>query len=106
MNYIGTIEDDKLTTQEQLVIYGAGKVGRHVLEILSERGLREKVACFCDNSPKLRGAEIDGIRVYCAEEACGRYPEGTYLVASVCVRRMVESLLQYGIEDIHIIRES
>lgn len=108
MNYIGTIENDReLMNKKQIIIYGGGKVGRHALEVLCERGLRDNVACFCDNNPKLWGKTVEGVCVFPLEEACcSKYPQGTYLVASMCVRQMVEALLQYGIEDIHIIRES
>lgn len=108
VNYIGTIENDRgLIDQEQIIIYGGGKVGRHALEVLCERGLRNNVVCFCDNDPRLFGKKVEGICVFPVEDVCRyKYPKGTYLVASMCVRQMVESLMQYGIEDIHIIRES
>ena len=39
MNYIGTIEqDDELEQEDQLIIYGAGKVSRHTLEVLQKAG--------------------------------------------------------------------
>ncbi len=107
MNYIGTIEQDKKLEQEsQIIIYGAGKVGRHTLEVLEKTGQKEKVMCFCDNSKSMAGKSIEGIPVYDVAKSCTAYPCGAYLVASMFVRQMVESLLQYGIEKIHIIRES
>ena len=39
MEYIGTIEHDHgLENEEQIIIYGAGKVGRHTLEIFRRAG--------------------------------------------------------------------
>lgn len=107
VNYIGTIEGDRgLGEAKQIVIYGAGKVGRESWKSLKERGLQERVACFCDNNEGVQGKELQGLPVLSLPEACRRYPQGTYLVASLCVRQMLESLLIYGIEEIHIIRES
>lgn len=108
LNYIGTIENDRrIIDAKQIIIYGGGKVGRHALEVLCERGVRDRVVCFCDNNPNLLGKEVEGIPVFSVSDVCcSKYPQGTYLVASMCVRQMVESLMQYGIEDIHIIRES
>ncbi len=107
MKYIGTIEGDKgLEKEVQIIIYGAGKVGRHTLEVLEKAGMRKKIVCFCDNGKGMQGKMIEGIPVRKIDEACTLYPQGAWLVASMFVRQMVESLLQYGIEKIHIIRES
>lgn len=107
MDYIGTIEKDhKLESADQIVIYGAGKVGRYTLKVLQKAGRREQIVCFCDNSKDMEGRTIEEIPVQNVKETCVLYPQGTYLVASMFVRQMVESLLQYGIEKIHIIRES
>lgn len=107
MDYIGTIEkDSRLERTDQIIIYGAGKVGRHVLEILKKTGQREQIVCFCDNGKDMEGKTIEGIPIQNVRETCALHPQGTYLVASMFVRQMVESLLQYGIERIHIIRES
>ena len=107
MDYIGTIEQDReLEREEQIIIYGAGKVGRHALEALGKAGWREKVVCFCDSNRDMCGKDVEGIPVLGVKEACARYPQGVCLVASMCVRQMVESLLRHGMERIHIIRES
>lgn len=109
MEYIGTVECDYgLEKEEQIIIYGAGKVGRHALEVLKRAGWQNKVACFCDSNKDMAGKAIDGVAIRGIEEAYAMYPTGTYLVASMCVRQMVETLLRYGIENekIHIIRES
>lgn len=107
MEYIGTIECDLgLEQVEQIIIYGAGKVGRHTLEVLQKEGLGNKVMCFCESGSVQTGRTVDGVIVCAVEEACAMYPQGTYLVASMCVRQMVETLMQYGIEKLHIIRES
>ncbi len=107
MDYIGTIEQDKgLGQEKQIIIYGAGKVGRHTLEVLEKTDQKEKIVCFCDNDKSMEEKYIEGIPVYGVEKVCTVYPYGTYLIASMFVRQMVESLLQYGIEKIHIIRET
>ena len=107
MEYIGTIEHDYgLEKEDQIIIYGAGKVGKHTLEVLQKAGRKAKVMCFCDGNRDMAGTEIDGVVVRTVEESCVMYPMAAFLVASMCVRQMVESLLQHGIEKIHIIRES
>ncbi len=107
MKYIGTIErDNELKGASQIVIYGAGKVGKEVLGFLKENGWLGRVSCFCDNDNRMWGSSVEGVLVISLLEATGRYPQGTYLIASLCVRQMLESLLGYGIEDIHVIRES
>ena len=107
MESIGTIEHDHgLENEEQIIIYGAGKVGRHTLEVFRRAGWEKKVMCFCDGNKDMDGKFIDGVIVRSVEASCTMYPAGTYLVASMCVRQMVETLLRYGIEKIHIIRES
>lgn len=107
MDYIGVIENDLgLEKEEQIIIYGAGKVGRHTLEVLEKSGLKGNVVCFCDNSRDMWGKSINGVTVYHIAEACAMYPQGIYLISSMYVRQMAESLLQYGINKIHIIRES
>lgn len=106
MRYIGTVQNDsKLEDAEQIVIYGAGKVGKEVWEFLKSRNLQKQVVCFCDNAPLMQGETLEGLPVLSLSAACSQYPGGTYLIASLCVRQMLESLLQYGIEEIHIIRE-
>ncbi len=106
-NYIGRIEEDqRLKDSNEIIIYGAGKVGRHVLEYLKKNGMEKKITCFCDNNSGMQGTDVQGIPVLPLGKATRDCQEGTYLVASMCVRQMVESLLQYGIEDVHIIRES
>lgn len=107
MEYIGTIEHDfGLAEEEQIILYGAGKVGRHTLDVLRKTGLGNQVMCFCESGSVQMGRTVDGVIVRAVEETCAMYPKATYLVASMCVRQMVETLMQYGIEKLHIIRES
>lgn len=107
MEYIGVIEQDFLLEKtEQIIIYGAGKVGKHTMHYLKEHGMGGKILCFIDNNPDMKGTYIEGIPVFDISQAVAEYPQGTYLVASMAVRQMAESLLQRGIEQIHIIRES
>lgn len=107
IEYIGVIEkDDKIADADQIVIYGAGKVGRHTLEILDKEGFSEKVCAIIDNNPTLVGKNINGIEICTVDTATRRYSEAIYLVASMSVQQMVESLLGNRISHIHIIRES
>lgn len=107
MEYIGVIEKDFfLENTEQIIIYGAGKVGKQTMRYLKDNGMGGKIQCFIDNNSKVWGQLIEDIPVVGISQAVAEYPQGTFLVASMAVRQMVESLLMFGIEQIHIIREN
>lgn len=107
MEYIGVIEKDFILKEaEYIIIYGAGNVGKQVMHYLKDNGMGDKIRCFIDNNLKMQGIDIESIPVVSISEAIDSYPQGIYLVASMSVRQMVESLLQLGAERIHIIREN
>ena len=106
MDYIGVVEKDlALKNAEHIIIYGAGNVGKQTMHYLKDNGMGEKIRCFIDNNSNIWGTYIEDIAVMGISEAIYRYPKGIYLVASMSVRQMVESLLWSGAEHIHIIRE-
>lgn len=59
------------------IIYGAGAQGRITLDILRARG--EEASAFIDDSPRLVGQSIDGVRVISHEAA--RRPDTKIIVA-------------------------
>ena len=107
MDYIGTIEqDEKIFCEKEIIIYGAGKVGKHWCELLNYKGCNDSVKGFCDSNAKIVGQKLFDKTIYSIEEVVKIYPDAVYLVASMCVRQMTETLKSFGIDKIHIIRES
>lgn len=107
MDYIGTIEQDKkILDEKEIIIYGAGKVGKHCCEVLSLKGRADSVKGFCDGNAAIVGGILMDKNIYSVEEAVRLHPNAVYLVASMCVRQMTEKLMACGINKIHIIRES
>lgn len=107
MEYIGVIEDDaKILSEKQVIIFGAGKVGKHCYEVFERKGCTDIVAGFCDNNNGIVGQQLFEKNIFNVDKAVKEYPDAYYLVASICVRQMVVKLKEYGIEKIHIIRES
>lgn len=105
MEYIGKIEDDdKLFHENQIVIYGAGKIGKKLVKVLEEKGYRKKIVAFCDGNQQIWNKMENGILVISLEEAVRRYPEAAYLIGSCCVRQMAEALAEAGISKIHVTR--
>lgn len=105
IEFIGNIREDiKLEQEAQLVIFGCGKTGKEVFEVLRERGLSSKVAAFCDSNPALCGKQLDGVKIISVEEAAVHYKDAAYLAAGCCVRAMVEALQSCGVKKIHITR--
>lgn len=105
MEFIGKIEDDnKLLTEEQIIIYGAGTIGKRLVKVLDEKGYRKKIAAFCDSDRQKWGKKEEGIQVISLEEAAEKYPDAAYLVGSCCVRQIAETLIEAGINKIHITR--
>lgn len=105
MEFIGKIEDDdKLLQEDQIVIYGAGNIGKKLVIVLEKKGYRKKIVAFCDGNQQIWGKEENGILVISLEEAVRRYPEAAYLIGSCCVRQMAEALIEAGISKIHITR--
>lgn len=106
MEYIGWLEDDnKLIDEDAVVIYGAGKYGKRAYSVMKEKGWENKIKAFCVSEESAAGGEIEGIRVVPVKIAAEKYKGACYLIASVAVREMIESLKVVGItENIHIVK--
>lgn len=105
MDFIGRLEEDNgITGEEQIVIYGAGTIGKRAYAILKQKGLADGVRAFCDGNSDVIRSNIEGKEVMSLTDVCRKYPTAVYLVASCCVRQMVENLRSQGIQKIHIIR--
>ena len=105
MDFIGRLEEDTtIAEEEQIVIYGTGTIGKRAYAILKQKGLADKVSAFCDGNPAVISLTIEGKEIMSLDDAFFKYPKAAYLVASCCVRQMVENLQSQGIKKIHIIR--
>ena len=61
MDFIGSLVDDNaLTNEEYIVIYGAGTIGKRAYAILKRKGLAGKMRAFCDGNPDVIGSTIGG----------------------------------------------
>ena len=105
MDFIGKIEDDeKIKSEREIVIYGTGKMGKKLFEILQVNKQENHVKAYCDSNKEKWGTSVNGKEVLSLVEASKLYPDAAYLVGSCCVRQMVEELQKYNIQKIHIAR--
>ena len=56
MSYVGNLkyDEDILKTDRDIVIYGAGKRGKQVLDYLERNNCKNRVVAFCDKSKELQ----------------------------------------------------
>lgn len=105
MKFIGRVQDDiLLQTEDEIVIYGCGRTGKQVYAELKERGLASKVLAFCDENPNLRGKKIEGIPIVSVTDASQKYKGAAYLIASCCIKDMINILQKNNVDNIHITR--
>lgn len=93
-----------LCQAEQIVLYGAGKIGRMLLRYLEYKGLLQKVRCLAVTDASGVYTEIEGIPVRCIEEV--QCHPGTLLLISA--RRdyqesMYDKAVQVGFDWIEMI---
>ena len=78
----------------QLVLFGAGPLGKSTLEGLRLAGVEPLV--FADNNPRLWGKNIDGLNVMSPDEATSRYRDSACFVVTIyngsVVRRQLTKL--------------
>ena len=73
--------DDAVAGRRQIVIFGAGNLGRSVLRGLSGTDL-EPVA-FADNNPRTWGTTADGLPVLSPQDAANRHSQDAAFVVAV-----------------------
>lgn len=72
--------DELAEGRRRIVIFGAGRLGRKILQGLSDSGL-EPVA-FTDNNPRLWGKVADGLPVFSPQDAAENFSQdATFVVA-------------------------
>jgi FkbM family methyltransferase len=64
-----------------VVLFGAGRLGQHVLPRLRGTGVR--VLAFADNNPRLWGKEVEGVEVLEPREAVRRFAGSAVFVVTV-----------------------
>lgn len=66
----------------EVVVFGAGAVGRFVQALLENRECG-RVAAFCDNDVALQGEVVQGTCVYSPIEAVEKYPKAVFLITGI-----------------------
>ena len=77
---------------EDLVLFGAGHLGRKTLEGLRKAGV-EPIA-FCDNNPALLGGDVQGLQVLSPQEAARRYGQKAVFVATIWGGELTDRMSQ------------
>lgn len=105
IKYIGDIlYDEYLFTKDiKIVIFGAGRYGKRVLEYLEQKRVKDYVICFCDSDSSLGNVDIMGIPVWEPIEVCKKYPDADYIISGRYSREMFNFLNEYHINNIHIL---
>ena len=95
--FIDVFEKDKV------LIYGAGKRGRMLMEAALRMGKWPPLA-FVDSNPQMWEKIVSGIRVISLDEAMEKYPWALYLVAVKGNEQEIkENLLVAGVDEGHIL---
>ena len=78
---------------QELVIFGAGDVGRYILQICRSKGVRP--VAFCDNRLPV-GTEIDGLKVYRLADIAAVCTQPAFVIAIRDLEAVVHQLQQAG----------
>jgi hypothetical protein len=70
-----------LGANDQLVLFGAGQLGRKVLAGLRRHGIQP--AAFLDNNPALQGIQIGGLPVYSPAAGAQRFGAGAVFLVTI-----------------------
>lgn len=81
---------------KKIILFGAGKRGKYALRHYG----KDQVAFFCDNSRRLQGTEVEGIRVISFSEMIKWYQKGCEVVVTPLAPGMIpDQLRDVGITD-------
>jgi FkbM family methyltransferase len=67
--------------ERNLVLFGAGALGRRTLAGLRKAGIEPRA--FCDNGPHLWGRQVEGIKVYSPQDAARRFGDDSAFVVTI-----------------------
>lgn len=73
---------------DNLIIFGAGNIGKRVYGCLQKHGLHHKLLCFCDNNAE-KIHKLFGVDVVLPEDAMNRFPTGLFIITPVESRREI-----------------
>ena len=91
----GDRDQENITIQQPVLIYGAGVYGRRILFDLRCREIA--VVGFLDGNRNLWGKEIDGMCCYSLQDVAGGAVKGTIIVASIFREEIAQVLKDKGI---------
>ncbi len=72
---------DRLERQRNVMIFGAGDMGKLVYRYLTHRG--QSIKAYIDNNQKLWGRKVGQLPVMEPARAVGEYPDSVYVIANV-----------------------
>lgn len=72
---------NKMSNQEQIVIFGAGKAASYALCLMRMNGI-DSIQVFCDNDERKWGSRYGKYSVLKPQEAVRKFPRAHYLIAS------------------------
>lgn len=106
MEFIGEVLNDLdvMNGKNELVIVGAGTMGKQVFRILEEHHNTKKLRAFCDNNNKSWSQKIEGVSIWSIEETVKDHPNAIYLLCSKYVKELTYQLNDLGIHRIHLIK--
>lgn len=94
------------SNSKEIVIFGAGSAVGRVIDKLEQLGMKDKVACICDNRPEICEKIIRNIKVMGFERAYSLYRNADYIVYNRYATEISQQLIEKGIEKIHYIKIS
>ena len=80
---------------EQVIIFGAGPIGRDTAELLKRN---YKVLFFCDNHTKLQGTTVDGIPVLSPAEISSINYDAIFICTTSAMDEVFNQLLDLGVK--------
>lgn len=92
----------------QTIIFGAGVMGKAILEAADRHGI--PITAFCDNNPRLHGSGIGGIEILPPQKAAADFPNAFFFIAVPRLFSIIPQLKSLGLAGrcltIDILKES
>lgn len=93
---------EKIKMTDGIIIYGAGKVGDHVLRFIFNEEYQEKLKCFAESKPE-DANKVGDIDLFAIEDAIKKYPNSLVILAVVkgtpAYDSMREKIKKIGVSD-------
>ncbi len=94
--------DESLKNRKRIIIYGAGKVGQIIENLLKNA----KIECFSDVNGDLQASSVNGIPVISPQTLVSKYSENSIIILAVWKqyhRDLIEFFTGHGIDEEDII---